>query len=67
MPIVQIQMLEGRTAEQKRQIIYEMTETLSKVSGAPKENIRIIIQEITHDDWGIAGMTMKEYRDSQNK
>lgn len=67
MPIVQIQMLEGRTQEQKREIIAEMTETLSRVSGAPKESIRIIIQEIAHDDWGIAGMTMKEYRAQQNK
>ncbi|WP_341322214.1 4-oxalocrotonate tautomerase [Solibacillus sp. FSL H8-0523] len=62
MPIVQIQLLEGRSAEQKRHIIYEMTETLARVADAPKESIRIIIQEIPLDHWGIAGETMTEYR-----
>ena len=62
MPIVQIQLLEGRSAEQKRHIIYEMTETLARVADAPKESIRIIIQEIPSDHWGIAGETMTEKR-----
>ncbi|AWE06185.1 4-oxalocrotonate tautomerase [Lysinibacillus sp. 2017] len=62
MPIVQIQLLEGRSAEQKRRIIYEMTETLAQVADVPKESIRIIIQEIPLDHWGIAGETMTEFR-----
>ena len=66
MPIVQIQMLEGRSAEIKREIIYEMTETLSRVLGAPKENIRIIIQEIPLDHWGSGGKTMSEYRENKS-
>ena len=62
MPIVQIQLLEGRSSEQKRRIIYEMTETLAQVADVPKESIRIIIQEIPLDHWGIAGETMTEFR-----
>lgn len=62
MPIVQIQLLEGRSAEVKREIIYEMTETLSKVLGAPKESIRIIIQEIPMEHWGVNGKTILEHR-----
>ena len=66
MPIVQIQLLEGRSTEIKREIIYEMTETLSRVLGAPKENIRIIIQEIPLEHWGSGGKTMKEYRENKS-
>ena len=62
MPIVQIQLLEGRSTDMKREIIYEMTETLSRVAGVPKERIRIIIQEIPLEHWGINGETMAQYR-----
>ena len=62
MPIIQIQLLEGRSTDMKREIIYEMTETMSRVAGVPKERIRIIIQEIPLEHWGINGETMAQYR-----
>jgi len=62
MPIIQIQLLEGRSTETKREIIYEVTETLSRVADVPKERIRVIIQEIPLEHWGINGETMAQYR-----
>lgn len=67
MPIVQIQLLEGRSTDQKREIIYEVTETLSKVADVPKERIRVIIQEIPLEHWGINGETMAQYRKKIDK
>lgn len=58
MPIVQIQLLEGRSTETKQEIIYKVTETLAKTAGVPKERIRVIIQEIPLENWGINGETM---------
>ena len=65
MPIVQIQLLEGRRTEVKRIIIHEVTETLTRVADIPKEHIRVIIQEIPTEHWGINGETMDEYRKKQ--
>ena len=41
MPIVRIDMIEGRTLEQKRKIVPEMTDTLVRVAKA--EDVRIVI------------------------
>lgn len=46
MPFIHIEMLEGRTFEQKKALVEEVTEVVSKHTGAPKENIYIIINDL---------------------
>lgn len=60
MPIVQIQLLEGRSIEQKKNIISEVTDAIVKSADVPKENIRVIITEIPHTHWGTGGKTKDE-------
>ncbi|RLA78747.1 MAG: 4-oxalocrotonate tautomerase [Deltaproteobacteria bacterium] len=43
MPIVRIDMIEGRTIEQKRKIVEEITDTLVRVAGAKAEDVCIVI------------------------
>lgn len=50
MPYIHIEMLEGRSFEQKKALVQEVTEVVSKHTGAPKENIHIILQEIKKGD-----------------
>jgi 4-oxalocrotonate tautomerase len=45
----------GRSAEQKEQIIIEVTEALARTSGAPPEAVTVILHEIPKTDWGHAG------------
>ncbi len=37
MPLIRVDMLEGRTPEQKRELIRELTETTSRVLGTPRD------------------------------
>lgn len=60
MPFAQIYLLEGRTEEQKRMVIEKVTAALSESVGAPKENVRIVIQDVPKQNWGIAGQTAKD-------
>ncbi|MBN8442373.1 MAG: 4-oxalocrotonate tautomerase family protein [Thauera sp.] len=60
MPFAQIYMIEGRTEEQKRAVIENVSQALVDAVGAPKEAVRVWIQEVPKTDWGIAGRTAKD-------
>jgi len=55
MPIVQINMLAGRTLDQKRALVKKVTEALGETIGAPPEKVRIILNDMPHDMYAIAG------------
>lgn len=46
MPFVTIQFLEGRTDDQKKALVSEVTEVVAKNLKAPKENIHVILEEM---------------------
>ena len=60
MPFAQIYILEGRTEDQKRAVIEKVTQALQEAVGAPKETIRVWIQDVPKMNWGIAGQTAKD-------
>jgi 4-oxalocrotonate tautomerase len=60
MPLAHIYLLEGRSEEVKRAVIDKVTQALHEAVGAPKENVRVVIQDIPKTNWGIAGRTAKE-------
>lgn len=63
MPYVNVRITkDGVTAEQKKQIIEEMTQTLVKVLGKKPEHTHIIIDEVEPENWGFAGMLTTELR-----
>ncbi len=60
MPIATINILEGRNDEQKENLIISVTEAISKSISSPKENIRIIINEMPKQHFAIAGQSVKK-------
>lgn len=65
MPFIKINLLEGRTSEKKELLIKEVTETVANVLNAPKETIRILIQEVPYEHWGIAGQSVSVRRNKR--
>ena len=55
MPIIQVEMLKGRTVEQKREMVKEITEVVSRTANCPKEAVRIVIREMEFENFGING------------
>ncbi|MDG6097452.1 4-oxalocrotonate tautomerase [Alteromonas sp. ZYF713] len=53
MPIINVQMIEGRTAEQKEALIAAVAQAVMDSIGAPEENIRVILSEYAKSHWGI--------------
>jgi 4-oxalocrotonate tautomerase len=63
MPYINVRITkDGVTAEQKAQIVAEMTDTLRRVLGKQPEHTHIIIDEVEPENWGYAGMLTTEYR-----
>ena len=60
MPIATINIVEGRTDEQKALLIRNMTDAICESLGSPIEAVRIIINEMPKTQFGIAGKTAKE-------
>jgi len=60
MPFAQIYMIEGRTEEQKRAVIEKVSAALVEATGAPLANVRVWIQDVPKENWGIAGVIAKD-------
>lgn len=67
MPLIQVNIIEGRTAEQKERLIKEVSERVSDVLDAPMETIRVMINEMPPEHWGIAGESVKKRREKQQQ
>ena len=48
-PIVILKMLKGRTAEQKKQLVQEITEVVVRVAKTAPSEVDVLIEE--HDPW----------------
>lgn len=55
MPIVKVDMLEGRTKDQKKNLIQDIVKAVEKHTGAPEEAVTVIINEINKDNIATKG------------
>lgn len=62
MPVITVQMLSGRTPEQKRSFIQQVTEIAVKTLEVPERAVTIVITDTSAEDWGSGGKTMAELR-----
>ena len=63
MPFVSVKIVDdGVTLEQKKQVIKEITDTLSTVLGKDPADTMVLIEKHTADDWGLMGKTIREIR-----
>ncbi len=56
MPVIQITMSQGRTVEQKRELIKVLTKETARILNTKEEGIRILIYEVSKENWGNAGV-----------
>jgi 4-oxalocrotonate tautomerase len=62
MPIAEVLIFEGRTDDQKRLILREVTEALVRSTGAEPERIRVILKEIPTMHFSVAGVSVADSR-----
>ena len=59
MPVVIVEMWEGRTIEQKRQLVEGITSVMVNME-IPRESIRIILKDNPKHNWAIGGKLASE-------
>jgi 4-oxalocrotonate tautomerase len=60
MPMVQIALLEGRTAEQKRKVAQRITDVLVEEIGTKREGILIAFHEVSKESYSSGGVLMAD-------
>lgn len=62
MPIVTIEMLEGRTTRQKASLYEDITAAFVKHAGSSREDIRIIVREFQAENYAVGGAAFADQR-----
>ena len=62
MPIVTIKIVEGRDKEKKRKLIESVTNSVIESLDCAPETVRVVIEEMANEHFGIAGLPVLEYR-----
>ena len=55
MPMINVQMFEGRTLEQRRKLAKELTEGTCRALGCTPDAVQIILTDIKKENWAEAG------------
>ena len=56
MPVVTVEMWEGRTIEQKRRLVKAITEAMVEHADARPDALHVIIHDVPPQNWGLAGV-----------
>ena len=59
MPVVIVEMWEGRTIEQKKQLVEGITSSFAKI-GVSQEAVQVIIKDNPRHNWAIGGKLASE-------
>lgn len=62
MPLVEVTLTEGRTPDQIRALISEVTAAVARAISAPVPNIRIVVREVPATHWAAGDVTIAERR-----
>ena len=55
MPIIRVELLEGRTVEQKREFAEVVTREGARILCCTPEAINIVFAPVAREDWAVAG------------
>lgn len=57
MPIIEVNLLEGRSTEDKERLIQALTNAAIESLDAPRESVRIILREIAAGHFAVGGQS----------
>jgi len=64
MPTINVQMLDGRSTEQKRAFVKAVTEAACTTLGCSAESVNVVISEVKRENWATAGKLWSDPRDA---
>ena len=55
MPMITVEWLEGRTAEQKARLAAAMTQAFTEIANVSNDQVWIVFRDVKRSDWAMAG------------
>lgn len=66
MPVIRIEMFEGRTIEQKRACAAAVTQAFVGACGSAPSQVHIIFQDVAKQDWAVSGQLCSDPKPEQS-
>jgi len=60
MPTIRVDMFEGRTPEQKKNLVQALTQAVVDTLGNKPDSVDIILNEVKRSDWATGGVLWSE-------
>ena len=60
MPTIRVEMFEGRTQEQKKNLVQSLTQACVETLGSKADSVDVILYEIKKTDWATGGELWSE-------
>lgn len=60
MPIIRVELLEGRSRDQKREFVEGVTDLFVRVCGGTPETVQVVFFDVSKDDWGANGALVSD-------
>ena len=60
MPVVRVEMLAGRSVEQKRELVAVLTRETARIAKTNPASIFVVIEDVAKENWGVGGKLMAD-------
>lgn len=60
MPTLRVELMEGRTPEQKKKLVEALTQAVVETLGSKPESVDILLYDIKRGDWATGGVLWSE-------
>ena len=67
MPVINLQMYEGRSTDQKREFARKVTDLAVDVLNCPPEAVTVVIDEYKKENWASAGVLSSDHVGGSSK
>jgi len=55
MPVLKVEMWEGRTTNQKRELVEVLSRETARITGCDLASVYVIIEDVKKENWGAGG------------
>jgi 4-oxalocrotonate tautomerase len=60
MPTIRVEMLEGRTPEQKKNLVKALTQAVVETLGSKADSVDVLLFDVKRSDWATGGELWSE-------
>lgn len=60
MPIIRVELLEGRSVEKKRELVDVLTRETARIVGCAAASVYVVIEDVSKDNWGAGGQLLSD-------